>query len=766
MIQNRSRVDPMRRLGSLVVLGLVAAAAVAGALAGCHPTRTPVLDPLYSAVLAGVVVLAASIAPRGTVLWLAAVSVALSRGWLTVPAAAGLLAALAGVFVRRRSPWLDAISSAVAVQIVLRWPHMGFHGATAAVAAVAVLPVLVGATWSLPPTGRRVVLWAGAGIVAVTVILAVPVAIQGLRSRQAVNAGITAAESALQQVKQGEAGTARGQLDRAASDFETASQRLGSWWTSGARVVPVAAQQRQALAVASDVARRVSEVARDQSGQINFGQLRYGSGSVDLGQVTAMAQPLEQVHAELVSAEQRLHALRSPWIVAPIESRLAKLNGQLGKAESSTRLAGLAVDDAPSLLGAHTTRHYFVAFTEPAESRGLGGTLLWYADLSITDGKVDIGSFGDAHNLADALAARGGGKLTGPADYLARYGKFDPQNNFIDLTYSPDLPTVTDVVSQLYSQLGKPPVDGMMVLDSKSLAGLIAATGPLEVPGLGTLTAQNTVDVLDREQYALYPSPAQYDTRKAVLDDALHLAAQRLSSPALLSVRGLLDDIGPSVATGDFLFWSVHPTDQPLLVQTGLAGSFPAAVGGDVLSVVTQNAANNKIDAYLQRDIDDHVVYDPSSGAVSATVKVTLHNTAPASGLSWEVLSSYSGSGLPSGSDLLWVSLYSPFTLVRSDLGSAAWPATSTPELGFHTYSGYVAVPSGASRTVTFQLSGRLRPGSDYRLTLHQQPTVLPDRVVATVTPAKGSKAAGAAQWPVPAALDPSHDFAFRRVNS
>ncbi len=91
---------------------VVVAAAIGGALAGCHPTGTPALDSIYAALFAAAVTWAGARAPRGTLLWLGVLAVAMSRSWLLVPALAALLLAFAGVWPRRPNPLLGALSGA------------------------------------------------------------------------------------------------------------------------------------------------------------------------------------------------------------------------------------------------------------------------------------------------------------------------------------------------------------------------------------------------------------------------------------------------------------------------------------------------------------------------------------------------------------------------------------------------------------------------------------------------------------------------------
>ena len=156
--------------------------------------------------------------------------------------------------------------------------------------------------------------------------------------------------------------------------------------------------------------------------------------------------------------------------------------------------------DAPALLGADGVRHYFVAFMTPAETRGLDGFIGAYGELAADRGHVTLIRSGQATNLTAHPIP--GLHLTGPADYLSRYGVFKPQDHFEDLTYSPDFPTVGDEIAGLYKEVGGDRVDGVLALDPYALAALLTFTGPVSVPGLNTqLTPANAAQVLLSGQY-------------------------------------------------------------------------------------------------------------------------------------------------------------------------------------------------------------------------------------------------------------------------
>ncbi|HET6873949.1 MAG TPA: DUF4012 domain-containing protein [Acidimicrobiales bacterium] len=717
---------------------LVALAALFAARSGAQPTGTAVVDPLYGAVAAGLVTYLAGRAGRPTVLWLCAVALVGSRGWLLIPALAAIGLAFASALQSRPLRILSMTAAATAVQVLLRWPHWGFQGATAIAGAAAVLPLLLHGAKTRWNPGWKGILVASGGLVVLAGVLLGPLALQVLRSRSAVSRAISVTDAALASVRAGNASQASADLAVATADFAGAHHRIDDWWTAGADLVPGVAQQRRALVTATSVAADVTQTVGAQASSIDVSDLHYRHGTVNLAQVEALDHPLAVVADHLARAQVRMAGVRSGWLLAPLSSRMGKLDREIATAQRSDSLAAEAVQSAPSLLGAGGTRHYLIALTDTSESRGLGGLLVWYGNLTVSEGRVTLSSYGDALKINDLLSARGGGRIVGQPEYLARYGQFDPQHFFIDATYSPDLPTVTDVVSQLYSQAGSPVIDGMLVLDPRSLAAVFQFTGPIYVPGFGTVDAGNARDLLERREYALYPDADQQVARKAALSVLMGAASTRLTAGGGPGVQALIKALGPDAKTGDLMFWSVHPEDQPLLERIGIAGKFPSAGGGDLLSVTTQNAGNNKIDAYLYRTIQAQVSYSPGSGEVSDLVTIDLSNSAPDHGLSYQVIGSYPGSGIPEGANETWVSVYSPLRLVAASLDGKALAITSKPELGVTANSAYVQVRAGATAVLVMQFQGRISTAGGYALTMYQQPMVNPDKVNVDVTNALG----------------------------
>jgi len=716
-----------------MVLTLAGAAGIAAAAAGCRPTGTQIVDPLYTALFAALVTCVCSRASRPTLLVFSVVAVAMSRGWLEIPAAAALLIAFGSLFPQHSRRRVGALIGALSVETLLRWPSIAFHGATAAVAGAVLVPLFVSTYGRFSTVERRRAKKMLGLAGALVVVVSIPVLVATVLAGTEILGGQRAAEAAFGEVSNGSAASATPRLRAATIDFGNASSELESWWTSVTRLVPVVAQQRQALASATATARDVVAVAARQAPSFEYQEVHYHKGQVDLGRISAMLGPAKALDRSLSTAAARLARLKSPWLVEPIQSRLRIFDADLGRAKSSTDLAVKAIPLVPDMLGAERPQHYFLAFVTPSESRGLDGIVAAYGELTAVHGRLTLTVSGPVDAL-DALLPTGGGRLTGLPGFLARYGQFDPSQHFEDTAYSPDFPTVAQVISQLYPQAGGVQLDGVLMVDPYGLAPLLSITGPVTVPGLGQpLTSHNAPEVLLKGEYL---TGLAQSTRHDLLQYALHATFQKLVNGSLPGPRVLSRDLEPAVLGGRIAFWSAHPNDAPLVQALHLEDAFPQANGGDLVAVTTQNAGANKIDAYLHTLIADHVTFDPSTGAERSILRVTLTNDAPATGLPPLVIDSPAEPGLAPGTNETWLSVYSPLSFDQVTVNGAPGTMSATRELGVWAYSTYVEVGPGASVTVRVGLVGRLAPGSALPLSVRLQPSANPVQTQVVMTAA------------------------------
>ena len=119
--------------------------------------------------------------------------------------------------------------------------------------------------------------------------------------------------------------------------------------------------------------------------------------------VELLEQPLAETEAVLADASESLVEDDSAWLVAPVAGRIDSVREEIDGLLSGTRTARTAVDLAPSMLGRDEPRTYFVAFTTPAESRGLGGFMGTWAELRADDGRLDVTRTGQTSELTSAM---------------------------------------------------------------------------------------------------------------------------------------------------------------------------------------------------------------------------------------------------------------------------------------------------------------------------------------------------------------------------
>jgi hypothetical protein len=603
----------------------------------------------------------------------------------------------------------------------------------------------------------------GAGAIVVTL----PAVIEAVMVRQQISVAESAAHAALSAVGSGTSQAVTSELTQAASASSNAASALGGWFTFGARLVPVVAQQDRFLADATRTAAATATVGALNAPSIDYRRLGYHDGMVNLDRLAAMERPMVELSRALRKTSRVLARVDSPWLVAPLQDRVQPFRADVRGALHGASLATQAARVLPAMLGGEGPRTYFVAFMTPSESRGYDGLIGSYGLLTADAGRVRLTVSGSIADLQVALP-EGGATLEGLSSFLARYGAFDPGEFPQDATYPPDLPTVAKVLNEMYEQSGGGSIDGVLALDPVGLAALLHFTGPVEVSGLPfPLTEQNAAKVLLTEQYTTFDigTTNQDLIRHDFLQGALRAAFGKLVAGSLPAPSELASVLGPAVSDGRISFWSFHKNEQPLLRSLGIDGSFPATRGGDLLALTTQNSGNNKIDAYLHTSVNDQVFFDPGTGDIHSLVTIGLTNAAPPSGLPPIVIDSPADPGLPAGTNRTWLTLYSPLAVTKVSVGGQPATVRSERELGVYAYNLYVNVPPDSKVTLHVSLTGAVAASSTLSVVIRKQPSANPQAVSVEMTPvgpwAFRTGNEGSLRWALTGAMQQQRTFIF-----
>jgi len=719
------------------ISGLAALAALAApaSLTGFSP-----VDAIERALIAAFVSYVGSHGRRWSWLVAAAVVVVPSTGASQVLAFAALLVVAASAIPRRRSRTWGAVGLGLMVNAVFWYPESAAPwGAVAAAAAF----VLVAAN-GYPHLRRKKRRAVRNVVTAVSVFLV----IAGLGAAAAVamafgdvRTGSSAAREALNGARDGDAEGARVNLASASSSFSSASSRVNSHLTTPALLVPGLAQQVEAVRTTVDQGLSISETADDLVATADYDRLQY-QGRLDLEQVQDLAGPAGRADDVLDEARSQLVRLQDAALLPPLADRIDAFAADIDQARRDTALAADLLDVTPGLFGADGPRRYLIVFITPAELRGAGGFIGSYAELELDDGQAALTRSGRIDDLLEG-PNRGSRRISGPASYLRRYGRFEPGVFLQDVTYSPDFPSDAQVIAELYPQAGGQAVDGVIAVDPSGLAALLQLTGPVEVEGLGQpLTADNAEEILTRSQYLELGDRA---ARGEIMSAATKATFEKLINSSLPAPRRLANVLSPAARGGHLRLWSPDEKEQALFERLGADGSLVIPAGSDGFSIVQQNAGNNKIDAYLKRTITYEPTVNADTGELRAELTIKLTNGVP-----FAVLPEAVGGntrGAPDGTNVTTLSLFTRNVVTKATIDGE--PLTMGPgtEKGLNAWdTPQFDIPAGATVTIKIELAGGVDLQHGYRLTILPQPVAEPDRFSSTLTVEDGKvSATGAA---------------------
>jgi len=722
-------------------------AALGGAAAGCEPTGLLPADVALSALLAALITLSASRARRWSWVALGAGAFAFAGGlweWRVI-AFVSFAVAVGAVVLEERSRAIGAVVGGLAVQALLRLPDMMFHGFSALLVVVVCLPVLLTGYQRARAEERDVIRWVTLATIGLVALIGTAYATAAFLAREHLTTGLDQAQAGLDAARDGNDEEAARLLQAGSDSFGSADSLLNGPLALPARAVPLLGIQAKATGEMAASGHQLLTAASATAATVRYDDLRPTQGQIDLAAVYNSVEPLQASLDALEQADVALGDVADPWLVPPIADPLDDLREEITTTLPEARLAVGAVDAAPLILGANGPRRYVVLLGQPAESRFGGGFIGTWAELTATQGEVDLVDSGTIEELRNAPGAFER-TLEEPRQYLERYGRYFPAFNLQKIAASPHFPHVRQAIVDLYPQTGREPISGAIYLDPKGVAALLELSGPVDVEGLAEpLTAENAAEFLTSEIYVQFPDTAERD---ALLQRAIDALFDALTSRDLPGPRASAEVLAEATAAGNLSFSVTDERPEEFLRTAGINGELsPVPRGGDFIGLRSANAAPNKIDTYLQRALDYDVSVDPATGDLQATATVTLTNTAPASGLPDNVGTNRGivrgeADALPPGTAIEYVSLYSPHTLRAASRDGRPTAIEQQTELQRNVYSSRVILGPGEQTQITYELDGDFQ-GDTYRLLVDHQPTALEDEVRLSLSAAPGWRPQG-----------------------
>ena len=360
----------------------------------------------------------------------------------------------------------------------------------------------------------------------------------------------------------------------------------------------------------------------DASAAVDLQAIAPHDGRIDLSPIQHAAPAVVDAAAAVSQVRDQVAGISTSGLLPVVRRSVLQLKSDLDAAATTTSTAARAVTLLPPMLGASQPRTYALLFQNNAEVRATGGIAGSWAIVHVDHGAVQIvkqGSAGDVNSHVSGVPV--------PPDVAALYTN-RPGTFFQDVDMAPSFPTDATLASEMFKQAYGIDVDGVISTDPVALAGLLKATGPVQLPRGGSLSASNAVSLLLSQVYQNIQDPHQEDVFFAQAANAVFTALSAGQGDARATVKALADAAG----AGRLTVWSRHADEEKLLAGTELAGAMPASERPEspTIGVFLNDGTAAKLDYYLREKVGVTSAASCPAGQIGLHVLVTLTSTVPA----------------------------------------------------------------------------------------------------------------------------------------
>lgn len=343
----------------------------------------------------------------------------------------------------------------------------------------------------------------------------------------------------------------------------------------------------------------------------------YSDGRLELSAISASQPHLARATAHLGSARSAI-ATAPESDVGLIRDALSAARGQIADAYETVTNSEILLGLLPDLLGDGEDRRYLLAFQALGEARGTGGLIGTYGVVSASDGAIELEHVGPYTELTPTPT------VEGPKWFERAYGSLSALKQPQQVNLTPHFPTAAEVFLRMYEAKTRDAADGVIALDPVALEYMLDSIGPIKAKGLDTtVTSENAAEVLLYQSYADIKNRAAQDAYLARLVGEVW---KRIEAGDFED-ESFVGGVGEAARTGHLKMYSRVPEEQDDLVALEAAGDF-ASAGDNVQLVFVNNYGVNKLDYFLERDLDTKIEV-ATDLSLTVTTEVVLTNAAP-----------------------------------------------------------------------------------------------------------------------------------------
>lgn len=470
------------------------------------------------------------------------------------------------------------------------------------------------------------------------------------------------------------------------------------WWL--AEHVPVLGYDLVAVRTVStaidDVTTNALPAVSDLGTVLSSRSARTTDGRIDLAGLVDAAPRVHVANASMQRAHDAVAALDPSRLLAKLAGPVVQVQDGLDRAASVMRVADQVAGLVPSMLGADGPRTYLVMSLNSAELRAAGGIVGAVAELHAENGSISLltnWTTADLPVYETSVLPLTADEVRVHSDTMGRWIQ--------DVVSTPDFPRSAQLAQAMWKKATGHEVDGVIAVDPVAVSYLLAATGPVTVPGGVQVTQTNLVPILLHDAYLKI-------TDRAAQDDffgGVASAVFRAVADGHGDSRNVLRELTRAAQELRIRVWSSHTREQLLLRDTPLSSAFLSGATDSTPGIFLNDGTGGKLDYYLKATVSiETPACTPGSSEV---VRLDLAYDPPADVATypWYVVGVHSTT-IPTGSVQTNITAYSPVggRLLEQQLGSAY-------------VGGITATESGRQVSV---LTSQLKPGehATYRFTI------------------------------------------------
>ncbi len=472
----------------------------------------------------------------------------------------------------------------------------------------------------------RPVLWIVLALVLLLILAVAWVGVRGLMAKRDLEQSVQLVSTLRSELVSGDSAAAQKTADDLQDHAAAARSLTGDPVWSAFQVLPFVGSNlravREVAVVVDDVATGAVKPVAGVIGDVNVKAFAPKGGKLDLAPLVNAQPAVHRATTTLAKANRDATAIDTSETLSPVVSAVNQLRNALSSVSAQADAANRAVQLAPAMLGHGGDRRYLLLFQNNAELRAAGGIPGAVALLDVRDGAVHLSNQAAGSTFDQA----GGPVLPLTVDTQGLYGAITGEY-MQDVTLTPRFDVSAKLAREMWKQKYGQQVDGVLAMDPVTLAYILKATGPVQLPTGDTLTSENAVKLLLSDVYAKYPDPKAQD---AFFASAASAVFDKVSSGAF-DPKAFISALTDGVQENRLRLWSADKSEQDRLDGTAVTGPLPTSSPSErQFGVYLNDATGAKMDFYLQKTVAVGSAVCRADGRPTSVVQVTLKNTAPA----------------------------------------------------------------------------------------------------------------------------------------